>query len=497
MAPSEPAPLVNNGRVRRWGVLVDVLLVAACAGVAALLEQDANWDQLQYHYWYPWQLFHGGLTDPDLYGGRFQNPMPQIPFYLLVNALPPVVAQAALGALAGLAAVFTRRIAMRVLPYSGGWQLATSTVAALLAVVGAAFRSEVGTSYSDVLLASLLLAGVLLILHAQPWATLAAGLLAGAAVGLKYTSAPFALAAIIAVLILPDRRVRRTGFWVAGAAVGWLLTGAAWALSLQRTYDSPVFPFWNSLFASPWYPTDNLTDERYGVNGLIGWLSWPWEMATGQAQVLDLPVRDPRWLLLVVALVAIAVLHKRVTAEGAAVVAFTISGLAIWLAVFGVIRYAIPAEMLAAVIIVWAISLAAPPRITLALGVVLTLAAGVLTQSASGRRVEFAQQWYQVEAGAFLRVQPGDAVIVDGQYPSTFLLAGNLPQGVPVHVVQKDFTGTAMLQWLKAELDQAQNVWVVTGPDQTQIDPVGTIGRDDCTRIRSNVVDRWLCPVTL
>lgn len=483
--------------MRRWGLLVDLGLVVACALVAALLEQDANWDQLQYHYWYPHQLFHGGLTDPDLYGGRFQNPLPQIPFYLLVNSLPPVLAQAALGALAGLAAVFTRRIAMRVLPYSGGWQVAVSAVAALLAVVGAAFRSEVGTSYADVLLAGMLLAGLLLILRATPWPAFAGGLLVGAAVGLKYTSAPFAIAALFALLVLPGRRLHRTAMWTAGAVIGWLVTGAAWAMSLQRTYDSPVFPFWNSVFASPWYPTDNLTDERYGVSGLSGWLTWPWDMATGQARVLDLPVRDPRWLLLIAALVVILVLHERITAAGAAVVAYTVSGLLIWLAVFGVIRYAIPAEMLTAVLVIWAISLLAQPRVTVVVGLALAIAAGLLTQSASGRRVEFGKQWYAVEPGAFSRVQPGDALLVDGQYPSTFLLPDNLPPDVEAYVVQKDFTGTAMLGWLRTELDAAQNVWVVTGPDQTQIDAVGTIERDACTRIRSNVVDRWLCPVTL
>jgi len=61
------------GAVRRWNILVDACLLAVCAVVAALLEQDANWDQLQYHFWYPWQLFHGGFTDPDLYGGRFPH----------------------------------------------------------------------------------------------------------------------------------------------------------------------------------------------------------------------------------------------------------------------------------------------------------------------------------------------------------------------------------------------------------------------------------------
>ncbi len=474
---------------------MDLCLVAACALIAALLEQDANWDQLQYHYWYPWQLFHGGFADPDLYGGRFQNPLPQVPFYLLAEGLPAQWAQAGLGALAGVAAVITRRIAARVLPAEGGWLLVLSTLAALLGMVGAAFRSELGTSYSDVLLAAMLLGGLLLILRTGTWPTAWAGLLAGASVGLKYTSAPFAIAAVVALLVLPAARGKRLLAWLAGAVGGWLLTGGWWAIDLWRTYGSPVFPFWNSLFGSRWYPGANLTDERYGVAGAREWLTWPWDMAGGSARVLDLPVRDPRWLLLIGAVVAIAVMHRRLTSAGAAVVAFTLTGLVVWLGVFGVIRYAIPAEMMVGVLVVLALSLAASPRVAAVLTLALTVAAGALTTSAASRRVPFSDNWYEVPAGAFSAVQPGDVVLVDGQYPSTFLLPGQLPAGVDVHVVQKDFIGTPLLGWLRAEL--TGTVWVLTGRPPSQVDPaVGTIDYGQCVRIRSNIVDRWLCPLT-
>lgn len=472
--------------MRRWSWVVDASLIVACAGIAALLKRDANWDQLQYHYWYPWQLFHSGFSDPDLYGGRFQNPLPQVPFYLLAAHLPPVWAQAVLGGLAGIAVVMTRRIAAKVM--SDG----LSVVAALLAVVGAAFRSELGTSYSDVLLVAVLLGGLLLVLREQP---LLAGLLAGSAVGLKYTSAPFALAILVALLVV---RWRGALWWLLGAAAGWLITGGAWAWSLWRTYDSPIFPFWNTVFGSPWFPASNLTDERYGVTGLAGWLRWPWDMATGDARVLDLPVRDPRWLVLVAALILILAGARRMTRAGWAVFAFTTSGLVVWLAVFGVIRYAIPAEMTAAVLIVLALSLWCSARVAAVLGLALTIAAGLLTASAASRRVEAGSQWYAVEPGAFDRVLPGDVVLVDGQYPSTFLLPGNLPENVAVHVVQKDFTETALRDWLLRDLADAPRIWVVTGRPPSQVDPaVGTIDYDGCSRIRSNVVDRWLCPVTL
>jgi hypothetical protein len=67
-----------------------------------------------------------------------------------------------------------------------------------------------------------------------------------------------------------------------------------------------------------------------------------------------------------------------------------------------------------------------------------------------------------------------------------------------VHVVQKDFLGTPLQGWLERDLAGADRVWVVTGRPPSQVDPaLGTIDYDNCTRIRSNVVDRWLCPLSL
>ena len=494
-SPTPVASGTDRGASRIWGVVIDIVLVTGCAAIAAAMRQDANWDQLQYHYWYPWQLFHGGFTDPDLYGGRFQNPLPQVPFYLLVTYLSPLAAQAALGALAGVSVVLVRRIAVRVLRFTGGWAVAVSTTVALLAAVGAGFRSELATSYSDVLLASLLLGALLLILRGN---ALPAGLLAGAAVGLKYTSAPFAVASLVALLVVGAPRLRRTAWWVVGAAVGWLLTGGVWAWQLWRIYESPVFPFWNTVFASPWYPAANLTDERYGVSGWQQWLTWPLDMAAGQARVLDLPVRDVRWLLLTAALALIVIGARRVSRQGWAMIAFTLVGTVVWLAVFGVIRYAIPAEMLVAVIVALAVSLFAGPRTTLVVTAVFALAAGLWTLSAQGRRIDRTDQWYQVSPAAFAVVAPGDAVLVDGQYPSTFTLPGQLPSGAHVHVVQKDFTGTPLREWLAADLAESGQVWVVTDKPQSQVNGViGTIDYDNCTKIETNVVNRWLCPVTL
>ena len=92
--------------------------------------------------------------------------------------------------------------------------------------------------------------------------------------------------------------------------------------------------------------------------------------------------------------------------------------------------------MLAAVI-VWALSMLLGARAVLASTLVVAVVAGLLTVSAAGRRAPFGDQWFQVEPNGFEAVQPGDAVLVDGQYPSTFLLAGQPTDGVGMW--QKDF----------------------------------------------------------
>lgn len=485
---------------RPTGWIVDLCLVVACALIAMSLQQDANWDQLQYHYWYPWQLFHGGFTDPDLFGGRFQNPLPQVPFYLAAATLPPVAAQGLMGTLAGVCLVLVRRIALRTLPYTGRAGLLISVLAALLGV-GAAFRSEIGSSYSDVLLTGLLLGALLLVLRGQP---MAAGVLAGAAAGAKFTAAPFTVAVLAALLCLPGTRLRRSGLWVAGAVAGAAVTGGWWAWSMWRIYDSPVFPYWNPVFGSPWFPDRTLTDERYGVHSVAGAIRLPWDLATGSAAVLDLPVRDPRWLILVCAGVVAALVWRgrsRPRSDAAAVVVFVLVGWMLWLAVFGVIRYAIPAEVLAGLLIVYALTAILAARVAAVAGstMVLIVLTGLLTQSAATRRVSFGDQWWTVDRAALRVVGPRDAVLVDGQYPSTFVLPDALPDGTAVHVVQKDFLGTPLQDWLMQELARADRLWVITdarGPSQVD-GAVVQIDYSGCQRISTNVVPRWVCPASL
>ena len=306
--------------------------------------------------------------------------------------------------------VTVRHIAAHVLPYTAGPGLLFSTLAALLAAAGAGFRSELGTSYSDVLVAGLLLGGLWALLRQHPFL---AGVLTGLAIGAKYTAAPFAVAALVALIVLHPKEWKAWVRWLLGVVLGWLVLGAWWAWNLATTYESPLFPFWNQFFGSPWYPEANLTDERYGAASLIDALLLPWRMTIGTAVVLDLPVRDPRWLigLILVGLAAIVavVAGRRISRPAAAVGAYIATGLALWLLVFGVLRYAIPAEMLMGVVIVAALGVitADDLRWMAAVSTSLLVVATVVTESAQARRVPFGDEWFRVGRDRLRRGRAG------------------------------------------------------------------------------------------
>src|SRR5690349_3998853 len=86
-------------RLRAAGWVADVLAVVACAAYAARLSRgmDINFDQVSYHYYYSWLLFHGGIdqVDPEPFTNRYVSPLAQLPWYLLDSLLSPRAAAAA------------------------------------------------------------------------------------------------------------------------------------------------------------------------------------------------------------------------------------------------------------------------------------------------------------------------------------------------------------------------------------------------------------------
>src|SRR5262249_18570961 len=139
--------------------------------------------------------------------------------------------------------------------------------------------------------------------------------------------------------------------------------------TLWQAFASPVFPWLNQIFRSPWYEFKSLRDDRFVPHGWWEALGFPFTWTTTNTYVVSEPaMREWRgaiaYAALVIAAVALLVrwLHRRKTGTYAAptsdlalVIAFTAVSYVSWQFVFSIYRYGVALEMLAGVIVVGAL----------------------------------------------------------------------------------------------------------------------------------------------
>ncbi|USX27699.1 hypothetical protein NHH73_05190 [Oxalobacteraceae bacterium OTU3CINTB1] len=186
-----------------------------------------------------------GRVGFDLAPAAFQtyfNPTLDIFYHLLNGALPPRLAGFVMGALQGLNFIVMAAIARRLL---GDQRQRLALLLAGAGMLGSGFLSALGNTMGDNLTAPPLLGGLYLVLRrweALPRAgagnvaaMLAAGLLMGAAAGLKLTNAVFAVALCLALLaLLLDwwRRVWLAFVFGVGVLGGIAATAGWWFLTM-------------------------------------------------------------------------------------------------------------------------------------------------------------------------------------------------------------------------------------------------------------------------
>ena len=375
----------TSERPQRAGSGLAYLLgLIAFSAVAVIAGQDCNWDLQNYHIYAPFALLHWRYTT-DVGPGGFQaylNPLPYLPPYLLRTALPPIGAAIAISALqavvapvmwalAGVLSVLAQRPWLRVL-------------ATVIGCASATTLSEVGTSFADLPLASMVLGGLLALLRAdtpatrrEAWLLSLAGLLIGAATGLKLTNGVYACG-LGAALLTPWRGWARFAQAAARAALGFfagfLLTDGVWAYYLWHSLDNPIFPGLNTLFRSTSAAVRDFTDARFRPASFGQALAYPFRIALGGHPTAETSFADPRLALaLPLSIVSGLMAWRRghvQTAVARTMVragAFLWASLLAWLFLFAVQRYAVGLEALAGVLLLaYVADLTAPRYRTLA-----------------------------------------------------------------------------------------------------------------------------------
>jgi hypothetical protein len=276
-----------------------------CAAWTWFAGKDLNWDLLHYHFYLPYALLGGRMSQDYFAAGPqgYLNPLGYLPFYLMVSAgWHSVAVSALLAAVHGLNLTFLYLIARRLVE-----QRLPAVLAAALGGATAVFWTTAGTSFLDPLLTVPMLGAVLLLLNRgsaqRTRHAVYAGLLFGVAAALKYSNAFFALAALV---FIRDRRALAA--YIFGGALAVALLAGPWLVVLYREFGNPVFPHLNSVFRSPDFPAISLGAERFAPRELSEALVFPFRLASPEFMTYaEISAPDLRFGLLALALLALVV----------------------------------------------------------------------------------------------------------------------------------------------------------------------------------------------
>ena len=295
-----------------------VSCAAAAVLVSCLLGKEMMWDTLDYHLYAGFSAWHDRFGHDYFAAGTQSYLYPYIyaPFYALVRTGLPALLLASILAIVQSGILWlTYELAIAVSPPENPRaRIMVGAFAVALALANPILLDQLGTSYSDILTGEIVLAAWLLLVHAvrapNTARVLCAGLLLGAATGLKLTNSLHALSACVLLLFLPTTwrlKARLSCGFFAALAVSFVVVVLPWSIQLQHHFGNPFFPLFNTIFRSPQFPTSPVTDARFVPGSLTQALWRPFTMALPAAFVDDeFPSPDLRYaLLLILALVAL------------------------------------------------------------------------------------------------------------------------------------------------------------------------------------------------
>ena len=406
-----------------------MLCVVAAGARSIALGQDANWDLKNYHWYNAYALLNGRIAW-DVAPAQVQtflNPLGDLPFWWLVHALPDPRGIAFVMALpAAIGAFFLLRMLTLLFPvgHERG-ALVWIAAAAAIGLTGAAGQSTLGTTMNEWPSTAFVMAALWLVVRSPDSARTQAiaAFLVGCAMGLKLTFAVYAIA-FLAACAISAWRPRRLAASFAALVAGFALFGGYWMWVMWREFASPVFPYYNLVFRSPWWEPSAFFDPARGPQTLAQALFLPFYFGLKSTLVSEIAFRDYRLPALYVLGLVVAVkgvLHRPARdPRWTFLVAFALAAYFVWLQVFAIFRYLVPLELLSGALIVAATRFLVRDRgMRYAVIAALTVLLIGTTRPMSWGRIPFGREYFEI---AVPSVEPKSLVIVGYVHPLSYLI---------------------------------------------------------------------------
>ncbi|WP_180126240.1 hypothetical protein [Rhodoferax sp. BLA1] len=270
--------------------------------------------------------------------------------------------------------------------------------------------------------------------RSAPWAVWI-GLLMGLAVGLKLTNAPFGLAMVLVLAVLPmhpANKVRQIFLYGLAALCSFAISAGWWFYLVWIKFGNPLFPQFNRLFKSDLAAATSVIDTRWGPVTTLEALAWPFWMSLRPWRIHDALLYNHLWLLVfIVGVLALAshLWRRRQsqntnTTPALLVLVFVASGYVVWLKVFSIGRYMTVVEMLLPLLLLLGLKSIIWPKPSLILTFTLSFLSLILglKHSNFGVRAAWAQQSYVVTVPTIQNPASATILIAAGGEPISWLL---------------------------------------------------------------------------
>jgi hypothetical protein len=327
-----------------------------------LLGLDDNWDLQNYHLYDPFAFLAGrGAQDLNAVGNQSTFfPLIDVPYYLLaVRWLPhfPRVVCFLAGLPYGALGFLVLRVALAMaLPLPLAW------IAAGIGMTGTTVFLEIGTTFGDIPVSCLVVAGVWQAVRGfgdgrrLAWA----GAWCGLAFALKLTAIIYIPAVLVGILVCGQRRLAGAALFLMSAGVCFVAVYGVWGWHLWTQYGDPMFPFLNNLFHSPWADPSFARAVKFLPRSVWQALFYPFFWLRGRAHVVsETGVRDWHFALAYLAIFAVCLARKLPDRRVLLVFSFVVTAFVLWETMFSILRYALPLEVLTGPVII--ASLASTP----------------------------------------------------------------------------------------------------------------------------------------